>query len=159
MMRNGRIVYCIFLLAVAGYAIYQASGWSFKTALFPLAVSIPLLVLLSIQLLQIIFGKAEADGGAAVDVELTSDVPPEVARGRVIGIFAWIVGFIFSVYLIGFPLTVPLFIFTYLKFQSGVGWLSTIVATAITWGCFYGLFQWLVHIQFEDGAIQTWLSL
>ncbi len=158
-MRSGRVVYCIFLMAIAAYAIYQASGWSFKTALFPLAVSIPLLALVTIQLVQIIFGKAEADSGAAVDVEFSSDVPPEVARRRVIGIFAWIVGFIVSVFLIGFPLTVPLFIFTYLKFQIGVGWLSAIVATAITWGCFYGLFQWLVHIQFEDGAIQTWLSL
>lgn len=158
-MRNGRLVYCIFLLAVAGYAIYQASGWTFKTALFPLAVSIPLLALLTIQLVQIIFGKAEGDSGAALDVEFSSDVPPEVARRRVIGIFAWIVGFIVSVYLIGFPLTVPLFIFNYLKFQSGVGWLPTIVATAVTWGCFHGLFEWLVHIQFEDGAIQTWLSL
>ena len=158
-MRNGRIFYCVFLIAVAGYAIYQASGWSFKTALFPLAVSIPLLALVTIQLVQIIFGKAQTDTGAVVDIEFSSDVPPEVERRRVIGTFAWIIGFILSVYLIGFPLTVPLFIFTYLKFQSGVGWLPTIISTAITWGCFYGLFQWLVHIQFEDGAIQTWLGL
>lgn len=158
-MRNGRILYCVFLLFVAGYAIYQASSWSFKTALFPLAVSIPLLVLLVGHLVQILFGHAETAGGAAVDVEFSSDVPPEIERRRVIGTFAWFIGFILSVYLIGFPLTVPLFIFTYLKFQSGVGWLPTIMATAITWGCFYGLFQWLVHIQFEDGAIQTWLGL
>jgi hypothetical protein len=158
-MRNGRILYCVFLLFVAGYAIYQASSWSFKTALFPLAVSIPLLVLLAGHLVQILFGNAETASGAAVDVEFSSDVPPEIERRRVIGTFAWFIGFILSVYLIGFPLTVPLFIFTYLKFQSGVGWLPTIMATAITWGCFYGLFQWLVHIQFEDGAIQTWLGL
>ena len=158
-MHSGRIVYCIFLLVVAAYSIYQASGWSFKTALFPLAVSIPLVALVAIYLVQIVFGKEAAESGAAVDVEFSSDVRPEVARRRVIGIFAWIVGFILSVFLIGFPLTVPLFIFSYLKFQSRVGWLSTIVSTAITWACFYGLFQWLVHIQFEDGAIQTWLSL
>jgi tripartite tricarboxylate transporter TctB family protein len=158
-MRNGRILYCVFLLSVAGYAIYQASGWSFKTALFPLAVSIPLLALVTTHLVQMIFGKEDTGSGAAIDVEFSSDVPPEVERRRVLGTFAWIVGFIISVYLIGFPLTVPLFMFTYLKFQSDVGWLSTIVATAITWGCFYGLFQWLVHIQFEDGAIQTLLGL
>ena len=158
-MRNGRILYCVFLLAVAGYAIYQATGWSFKTALFPLAVSIPLLALVTIHLVQMIFGKEDAGGGAAVDVEFSSDVPPEVERRRVLGTFAWFVGFILSVFLIGFPLTVPLFIFSYLKFQSGVGWLATIIATVITWGCFYGLFQWLVHIQFEDGFIQTLLGL
>jgi hypothetical protein len=56
-------------------------------------------------------------------------------------------------------LTVPLFIFCYLKFQSEVTWLPTIAATAITWIIFYGLFQWLVHIQFEPGVIQNWLGL
>jgi len=76
----------------------------------------------------------------------------------VINTFSWIIAFIVSVYLIGFPLTVPLFIFFYLKFQSEVSWLYTIAATAITWGFFYTLFQWLVHIQFESGAIQTWLG-
>jgi len=85
-------------------------------------------------------------------------VPAEVARTRVINTFCWIIGFIASVYLVGFPLTVPLFIFCYLKFQSRVGWLPTIIATLITWGFFYGLFQWLVHIQFEPGAIQQWLG-
>jgi hypothetical protein len=77
----------------------------------------------------------------------------------VINTFCWILGFIICVYLVGFPLTVPLFIFFYLKFQSNVSWLHSLAATAITWGIFYALFQWLVHIQFEPGAIQTWLDL
>ena len=158
-MRNGRIGFCVFLITIAACAIYLGRGWSFKTALFPLAVSIPLLVLSAFQLLQIILGKDEPTSGAAVDVEFSSDLPPEVERHRVITTFSWIVGFILSAYLIGFPLTVPLFIFVYLKFQSDVAWLHSIIATALTWGCFYGLFQWLVHIQFEDGALQTWLGL
>ena len=158
-MRKGRVLFCIFLIAVAAYAIHSALGWSFKTRLFPLSVSIPLLVLATIQLLQVIFGKGETNEGAGLDLDFSSDVPPEVARRRVINTFSWIIAFIVSVYLIGFPLTVPLFIFFYLKFQSEVSWLYTIAATAITWGVFYTLFQWLVHIQFEPGAIQTWLDL
>jgi len=121
-------------------------------------VSIPLLVLATVQLLQVIFGKGETDEGAGLDLDFSSDVPVEVARRRVINTFSWIIAFIVSVYLIGFPLTVPLFIFCYLKFQSQVSWLYSTTATAITWGGFYALFQWLVHIQFEDGAIQTWLG-
>jgi hypothetical protein len=73
--------------------------------------------------------------------------------------FGWIVGFIALVFLLGFPLTVPLFIFLYLRFQSKIRWLTTIAITMLTWGCFYLLFQSLVHIQFEAGAIQTWLGM
>jgi hypothetical protein len=158
-MRNGRILFCIFLIAVAAYAIHTALGWTFKAALFPLSVSIPLLVLAVIQLLQVISAKGDTNEGAAVDIDFSNDVPAEVARRRVISTFAWIAAFIISVYLVGFPLTVPLFIFIYLKFQSDIAWLHTVAATAITWGSFYFLFQRLVHIQFEAGAIQTWLGL
>jgi Tripartite tricarboxylate transporter TctB family len=158
-MHKGRIFFCVFLLAVAASAIYMALDWPFKAALFPLSVSIPLLILASIQLLQLIFGKAETNDSAALDLEFSSDVPPEIERRRVITAFAWIVGFILTVYLIGFPLTVPLFIFFYLRFESGIGWLRTIAATAISWAMFYALFQKLVHLQFEEGAIQAWLGL
>jgi len=158
-MRKGRLLFCVFLIAVAAYAIFAATGWSFKTRLFPLSVSIPLLVLATLQLLLMMLGKEEVNDGAAMDVDFSTDVPPEVARGRVINIFCWIVGFIVLVYLLGFPWTVPLFIFVYLMFQSDVGWLQSIIFTAMTWGCFYLLFQSLVHIQFEPGVIQTGLGM
>ena len=158
-MLKGRIIFCVFLIFVAATAIYMALDWPFKAKLFPLSVSIPLLLLASIQLLQLLFGKAETNDSAAVDIEFTSDVPPEIERRRVIAAFSWITGFIVCVYLIGFPLTVPLFIFVYLKLESGVGWLYTCLSTALTWAIFYGLFEKLVHLQFEQGALQGWLGL
>jgi hypothetical protein len=39
-----------------------------------------------------------------------------------------------------------------------VSWLHSLGLTAITWGFFHMVFQRLVHIQFEAGAIQTWLG-
>jgi hypothetical protein len=146
-------------MVVTASAIYLALEWPFKAKLFPLSVSIPLFILAGIQLLQLLVGKEEIIESAAVDLEFSSDVPPEIERRRVITAFSWIAGFILAVYLIGFPLTVPLFICFYLRFESGVGALPTIAATAITWAMFYGLFQKLVHLQFEQGAIQTWLGL
>lgn len=158
-MDKGRVLFCIFLIGVAAYAIYAAAGWSFKTGFFPLAVSIPLLVLAVIQLLQEIYGRGDSARSAAVDLEFTSDVPQDIARRRVLTTFAWIAGFIFSVYLIGFPLTVPLFMFSYLKFQSEVAWARALTLTALTWLFFHGLFERVVRIQFEAGAIQTWLGM
>jgi hypothetical protein len=122
-------------------------------------VGIPLLILAATQLWQLIRGKEATIESAAVDLEFSSDVPPEVERRRVIAAFSWISGFILCVYLIGFPLTVPLFICCYLRFESAVGALPTLAATAITWVLFYGLFQKLVHLQFEQGVVQAWLGL
>jgi len=159
MKTKGRIYFCVFLICIAGFAVFSASRWSFKTGFFPLAVAIPLLVLVLCQFYFELFGAPEVSKGPAVEAEFTDEVAPEIARRRVITVFSWIAGFIFFVYVVGFPLTVPLFIFFYLKFQSEVGWLPTFVATAITWGCFYALFQRLVHLQFEPGVIQIWLGL
>ncbi len=157
-MRKQKALFCAVLIAVAAFAIYSALGWKFKAALFPLTVSIPLVILATVQLVLIVFGKEESAEGAAMDIDFSIDVSPEIARRRVLNTFAWIAAFMLLVYLLGFPPTVPLFIFFYLKFQSEVSWLNAIVTAAVTWGCFYSLFQWLVHIQFESGAVQTWLG-
>jgi hypothetical protein len=158
-MHKGRILFSVFLIVVAASAIYLSLDWPFKAKLFPLSVSIPLLLLASIQLVQLILGKEEAGESAAVDFEFSSDVPPEIERRRVIVGFSWITGFIVCVYLIGFPPTVPLFVFIYLKYESGVRWFYTFLSTALTWAIFYGLFEKLVHLQFEQGALQAWLGM
>jgi hypothetical protein len=106
-----------------------------------------------------ILGKGKSAEGPAVDLEFSADVPPEVARQRVIGAFLWVAGFILLVYLLGFPLAVPIFMFSYLSSQSRVGFLLSIVLTVATWLFFYGLFQRLIHLSFEDGLIQTLLGI
>jgi Kef-type K+ transport system membrane component KefB len=158
-MRKGRILFGLFLIVVGAYAVHSALRWSFKTALFPLSVSIPLIVLVAAQLLLDLFGKAETASGPAIDLELAADVPPDVARRRVINIFFWIAGFILLVFLLGFPIAVPLFILCYLRLQSHESWWLSLSLTAIAWGFFYGVFERLIHLRFEDGLIQTWLGL
>ena len=158
-MCKGRILFCVFLIAVSAYAIRAAFGWTFKAKLFPLTVAIPLMVLAAAQLVMEMLGKAEAAESPSVDLEFSADVPPEVARRRVIGAFTWVAGFILLVYLLGFPLAVPIFMFSYLSSQSQVGLPLSFALTGVTWLFFYGLFQRLVHLSFEDGLIQTLLGM
>ena len=157
-MPKGRILFSAFLIAVGAFAAYSARDWTFKAALFPLTVSIPLCILAAVQLLLDLSGKAEKARGSAVDMEFTADVTPEVARQRAIGIFLWVTGFILLVFLVGFPVAVPLFMISYLKMQSRIGWLHSVALTAGAWGFFYFLFQRLLNMQFEDGLIQTWMG-
>ena len=146
-------------MIVAAYAVISARHWSFKAALFPLAIAIPLFVLAGTQLILELFGGQETTSGPTVELEFSSDVDPAVARKRVAGMLAWIAGFILLVFLVGFPIAVPVFIFSFLSQQSRVGWLLSFALTAIAWGIFYFLFQWLLNVQFEAGAIQIWIGL
>jgi len=157
-MRKGRILFSLFLIAAGALAAYSARDWTFKAALFPLTVSIPLCLLAAMQLLLDLAGKPEQTSGPVVDMEFAADVTPEVARRRAIGIFLWVAGFILLVFLLGFPIAVPLFMFSYLKMQSRLGWLHSITLTAGAWGFFYFLFQRFLNMQFEAGEIQRWIG-
>jgi hypothetical protein len=159
MRSGGRTLFSLFLAAVAGYAIYRASGWSFKTGFFPLAIAIPLLCLAGLQLALEWFGAPETATDSVVDAEFTNEVPEAEARRRALVTFLWIGLFIALVYLIGFPLTVPLFLFLYLRLQSRTSWPLSIALTAFTWGAFYALFERLIHLQFAPGQVQTWLGV
>ena len=154
-----RSLFSLLLMAVAAYAVVAARHWSFKASLFPLATGIPLFVLAGTQLILELFGRGETTSGPAVELEFSADVDPAVARKRVIGVLAWIAGFILLVFLVGFPVAVPVFIFSFLSLQSRVGWRLSFTLTAIAWLIFYGLFQWLLHVPFEEGLIQSWLGL
>jgi hypothetical protein len=158
-MQFKHIGFSVFLIVVAGYAIYSASYWSFKTGFFPLVVAIPLVILALTDLLFEYLGISEKATGPAVETEFSNEVPPEVARRRVVVMFSWITGFIVAVYLVGFPAAIPLFIFLYLKVQSQVNWLRSIALTATAWGFFYVVFQRIVQLQFESGVIQSWMGL
>ena len=156
---KAHIGFSVFLIVVAGYAIYSASYWSFKSGFFPLVIAIPLVILALTDLLFEYLGISEKATGPAVETEFSNEVPPEVARRRVVATFCWIAGFIVAVYLVGFPAAIPPFIFLYLKIQSQVNWLTSIALTATTWGFFYVVFQRIVQLQFESGVIQTWIGL
>ena len=129
-----------------------------RPAFFLWSLAIPLIILVVVHLVLEFVGGSEKTSGPAVEAEFANDVPPEVARRRVVEIFSWIAGFILLVFLLGFPVAVPLFMISYLTMQSRIGWLQSITLTAGAWGFFYFLFQRLLNLQFEAGVIQTWMG-
>jgi hypothetical protein len=159
MPRSGRALFSLGLVAVGLFAVGSAWRWPLKAALFPLAVGLPLAVLAAIQLGLDLRGRPEAPSGPALDLALSAEVPPAVARRRAAALFAWIAGFIALVFLVGFPAAVPLFVLAYLVGPGGAGWPLALGLTAAAWGFFHGVFQRLLALPFEPGWLQTWLGL
>jgi hypothetical protein len=159
MKNTGNVIFSLFLVALAGYVIYSASHWSFKTGFFPLAAAIPLMILALLHLALQLFGRPEATGERAAEAEFSNELPPELLRRRAIATFSWIGGFVLLVFLLSFPIAVPLFIFLYLRFQSDVNWLRSAALTALTWGFYHALFERLINLRFEPGWVQTTLGL
>jgi hypothetical protein len=141
---SGAALFSLGLALLAGYAVYSALRWPPKAALFPLVMGIPLLVLALAQLVV----DLRAPRGAAAGQE----------TGRALTVLAWMAGFIVLVLLLGFPFTVPLFVFAYLVFGGREAWLLSVALAAAAWGVFHLLFQRLLHFPFEPGLIGGWFQ-
>ena len=137
---NRAALFSFALAAIAAYAVYAALKWPPKAALFPLTMGIPLLVLGLVQ--------------TVIDLR---DPPPQepgsTARRRTVLVFAWMGSFIALVLLVGFPLAVPFFVFSYLALQSREGWVLSVALAAAAWGFFHLVFERLLHFPFEAGLL------
>jgi hypothetical protein len=105
------------------------------------------------------FRPKQTSDGAPVDYQFSTSVDPALARRRTINIFVWILGFFVGLVFLGFTITIPLLVFTYLKFQGREGWLISIVLSVCALLMFYGLFVRLLVLPFPEGLIFTWLGV
>jgi hypothetical protein len=135
---NGGALFSVGLAAVAGYAIASAWSWPLKAALFPLVTGVPLLVLALVQLA----------------LQLRSPEAPVLEeRRRTFATFGWMAAFIVLVVLAGFPVAVPLFVFSYLLLHASAGWARALVLAAAAWGFFHLLFERVLRFPFDSGLL------
>jgi hypothetical protein len=140
--------------------VYEAKDWRLQARLYPWAIGIPMLILAFVQVILDYKGieRKQQDNAAPMDFQFSQTVEPEIARRRTITIFAWFFGFFFGIWLLGFTLSIPIMVFTYLKIQSSERWPISIILTAVAWFCFWGLFVKILNLPFPDGQIFTWLG-
>ena len=144
MARSASLALAIGVALIAGYAAFAAKGWQWKAALFPLAIGIPLCCLAVIEVVWSFLDKRAAERPATPGSALP---------------WAWMGGFLALIVLLGFPIAIALFVFSYLKLQSKEGWVLSTVYTAVLWAAFYGLFDYLLHLPFPAGWLLEWLGL
>ncbi len=158
MKLNGKAWMSFAFMLVAIGVIVSASQWPFKAALFPMVCGVPLLILCAIQFYVSSFKKRGHAKGETVDFKLTEMEDKALARKRTVNIFLWILGFFFLVLLVGFPIAVPLFVFSYMKLQGKEKWKTAIAYTFVAWLSFYGLFVKFCELPFMEGWVQQGLT-
>lgn len=144
MRLSGAALFSLCLAAAAAYAVYAALRWPPKAALFPLTMGIPLVVLALAQ--------------TVVELRAPPPAGPPGARRRALVVFAWMGTFIVLVVLAGFPLAVPVFVFSYLVAEGREKWPLASGLAAAAWGAFHLLFERLLHFPFEAGLIGDWFQ-
>ncbi len=156
---SGKHYMSLGLMVVTAYVVITAMQWPFKTALFPMAIGIPVFCMALAVFLMDLFGGEEKKGGKSqtLDFRLSQSENQEETNRRTINIFLWILGFFVLIQVIGFSLSVPVYFIGYLRFKGKESWKLTIILAAIAWLFFYGLFVWLLDTPFMDGWVQMGL--
>ena len=155
------LIFDFFVLAFFGYMVWEAWAWDPQARLFPWVIGIPMLVLAVGHLVVDWKGgpKQKVEGARPVDIEFAEGIDPSVARSRTLMSFAWLIGFLVSIWFLGFSISTALVVFLYLKVQAREGWLLSLLLTCGAWLLYYGLFERLLKLPFEDGKIFDWLGM
>ena len=161
-----QVLVTVVLLIFFIVFVYQAFDWRLQARLYPWAIGFPMIVLALVHIFNELRendDKTEPTQSQNVPVDRGfssyEHLEPGVALKRTLTMFGWIFGFLVAIWLFGFRLMVPAFVFLYLKVQSRESWTLSIVLTACAWLLFWGLFDWLLSLPFPDGKVQTWLGL
>lgn len=146
-------LFSLAIIGAAAWALLATLDWPIKTALYPRVIGVPLLLLAVIEFVLSLKGVPGEANQQAMDFALSVDVEPRVAVQRTVTIFAWIFGFFFAIVLLGFAVSIPLFVFAYLKGQAKERWVLTLVLVGLAWFVFNALFVNLLHLPFPQGLL------
>lgn len=162
-------VFSLLVLLFFAVVIWAARDWPVKAQLYPWVIGIPMLVLAAFHLLTDLRSSAGKSASTAApadppdatpaDIQFTKEIDPAIARRRTVQIFSWIFGFLLACWLLGLSVTIPPFVFLYLKVKSGEGWTLSLVLTGAVWLLYWGLFDRLLRLPFPEGQLYLWLGL
>jgi hypothetical protein len=150
-----RIVLTLLFIAAFGYVVIDSWAMPFQARLFPWTIGLIGLGLLLVQLYRDFAAAPAADkdkGPSGADMDFTAEETTIAARKVALELFGWIYGLVAGLWLLGFHLTIPLFVGLYLL-RSRV---NVFVAAAITvgmWLVTWLIFDLLLSLPFPRGAL------
>lgn len=150
---NPGAIFTLIILLMAFGLVITARQWQYQARLFPWVIGIPTLLLCFLQLgLDLFQGKREGDTAGMMDLPVDRGVPVAVVVKRAFNIFGWIFGLYASIWLIGFVISVPLFVLLYLLIQARESWKVAVTYTVVMALFLIGVFEMVLHIPWPPGV-------
>jgi hypothetical protein len=146
------IAFTIILLALAAGAVWGASAWSMRAALFPRSMALAMLALsIALLLMQVVRFVRRSRSNPIDAPSETVTYTDERGRARWLGI--WLLGFLGAILALGFPIGGTIATLGYLRTYGREAWVPSIVVTAIV-AAFFGITVYGLHLPYPDGLIK-----
>jgi TctA family transporter len=161
----------IGFLLFAGWVLYQASGWPFRTAVFPLATGALLLAFASAKLFTHVgrafpgvpAAHASAAGWKSRPADpkgpphMQEDVLPDIfataSRAEWLSALAWMAAFFLLLWLVGALVAVPLFALVYLLAAARGSFVLAGTYALASWLFIYALFDRALRVPLPGGML------
>ena len=150
------LVFSLLVVMFFAWSLWEAREWWFRARLFPWTIGFAGLALALIQLCSELADLARARRVGMQ--EKTTNEHSALVRKRVLGMAAWILGSFAAIWLLGFPVAIPLTILLYLKAGAHERWPISVALAFLGWLGFYGIFDHLLHVPFPQGQLFIWMK-
>jgi hypothetical protein len=152
-----RFIFSAIVILAFGYGIYEALSYAYLAKIFPFYISLVLCVLAIINFIQEIRvsrkgSKTKSTGAADLESEWGDFAMSEVLRRFSVFVVVIIVLYAF-VWLIGYPLSITLFIIILYRYITRTKWHWAIVAGLAGWG-FLALVSKLLYMDWPEGVFK-----
>ena len=152
----GSVVFTACILTVIVIALAAAADWPREARLLPWVIGVPAaamcLAVLTLDIVRLRRGGPAKARAMIMDVQSDADMPlPDVAR-RAAAMFAWVFGLFAAVWLIGFLIAIPVFIFLYLRLQGGESLRTALVASVAMLTFTVVTFHFLLRVSWLPGV-------
>lgn len=141
--------FTLFLLVLSLAAIIISFTFQFWDSIFlPLLMGSSIFILAAIQLVR----ELRAHAADKTPAEEKPDGETRTQLHRFGATLGWMAGFSLALYLVGFLVSTPLFVLSYMRRQQ-IGWLPATVSAVITVAVIYGLFNVVLRSPLFEGVL------
>ena len=159
LLANFNIIFSASLLIVFAYGVYESLSFMYLAKIFPLSISIFMFIAAIINLIRELMETPAAPGITVkkvintADLEAEWDIPMTAVWSKLLLYLAGILTLYLFVWIIGYPLSITLFIILFYRYVTETGWISAFIAGASGMG-FLALVSKLLTMDWPEGLIQ-----
>ena len=148
--------FATFMLVVFIYAITQAHSWTQEGGRIVIAFAYPGVLFCSLMIFKdlrdFLIEKSDEFSGSIINQYSTAIRASKEPLG-LLRMYGWFAGIVAVTYITGQLVSLPLFVFLYLKFQHRESWAVTLIYTFSAWLLLWGMFGEIIHIVWQPPMI------
>ncbi len=146
----------IGLMAIAfGYSLYSSYSWTEEAAKLPRIITTTGLVLVAIYVARHLLFPSTSKRRILDIGRTVTDDSTLVLLIRTFKALGTTVGLIFAIWLIGFQIALPTYVFLFLRIFGRVRWWIALLWSAFFLVLIYGFFDLIIHIAWIDPALEN----